>query len=120
MSSIDASIPPSTRIAPSGDQGSRARFAHENYINANYGIMSWLLTKDHKRIGLLYLISVTIFFALGGIYALTIRLELLTPPGDVVQAMTYNKLFTQHGIVMIFFFLIPSIPAVLGNFLIRS
>jgi len=118
MSSIDASIPPSTRIAPSGDQGSRARFAHENYINANYGIMSWLLTKDHKRIGLLYLISVTIFFALGGIYALTIRLELLTPPGDVVQAMTYNKLFTQHGIVMIFFFLIPSIPAVLGNFLI--
>jgi len=118
MSSIDASVPPSTRIAPSGDQGSRARFAHENYINANYGIMSWLLTKDHKRIGLLYLISVTIFFALGGIYALTIRLELLTPPGDVVQAMTYNKLFTQHGIVMIFFFLIPSIPAVLGNFLI--
>ncbi|MCA1607480.1 MAG: cbb3-type cytochrome c oxidase subunit I, partial [Acidobacteria bacterium] len=76
------------------------------------------LTKDHKRIALLYLASVTVFFILGGIYALTIRLELLTPAGDIVQPMTYNKLFTQHGIIMIFFFLIPSIPAVLGNFLV--
>jgi cytochrome c oxidase subunit 1 len=97
---------------------SRVRFAHENYINANYGIKSWLLTKDHKRIALLYLASITVFFILGGIYALTIRLELLTPAGDMVQPMTYNKLFTQHGIIMIFFFLIPSIPAVLGNFLV--
>jgi cytochrome c oxidase subunit 1 len=98
--------------------GSRTKFVHENYITANYGIKSWLLTKDHKRIALLYLASVTVFFILGGIYALTIRLELLTPKGDIVQPMTYNKLFTQHGIVMIFFFLIPSIPAVLGNFLV--
>ncbi|HYG09507.1 MAG TPA: cytochrome c oxidase subunit I [Pyrinomonadaceae bacterium] len=117
MSSIDASIPPATRVAPPAAD-SRVRFAHENYINANYGIKSWLLTKDHKRIALLYLASVTVFFILGGIYALTIRLELLTPAGDIVQPMTYNKLFTQHGIIMIFFFLIPSIPAVLGNFLI--
>jgi cytochrome c oxidase subunit 1 len=117
MSSIDASVPPESRVAPPSAD-SRVRFAHENYINANYGIMSWLLTKDHKRIGLLYLASITVFFILGGIYALTIRLELLTPAGDVVQPMTYNKLFTQHGIIMIFFFLIPSIPAVLGNFLV--
>ena len=117
MSSIDASIPPATRVAPPAAD-SRVRFAHENYINANYGIKSWLLTKDHKRIGLLYLASITVFFILGGIYALTIRLELLTPAGDIVQPMTYNKLFTQHGIIMIFFFLIPSIPAVLGNFLV--
>jgi cytochrome c oxidase subunit I len=89
-----------------------------HYLNANYGIMSWLLTKDHKRIGLLYLASVTVFFFLGGLFALLIRLELLTPKGDVVQPETYNKLFTMHGIVMIFFFLIPSIPAVLGNFLL--
>jgi len=117
MSSIDASIPPASRVAP--DTGSsRVRFGHENYINANYGIMSWLLTKDHKRIALLYLLTVSIAFALGGIYALAIRLELLTPTGDLVQPQTYNKLFTQHGIVMIFFFLIPSIPAVLGNFLV--
>jgi cytochrome c oxidase subunit 1 len=89
-----------------------------NYLNAKYGIKSWLLTKDHKRIALLYLASVSFFFLLGGIYALAIRLELLTPKGDLVQAQTYNKMFTQHGIIMVFFFLIPSIPAVLGNFLI--
>ncbi|HEX7253988.1 MAG TPA: cytochrome c oxidase subunit I [Thermoanaerobaculia bacterium] len=89
-----------------------------NYLNAAYGIRSWLLTRDHKRIALLYLASVTFFFFLGGLFALIIRLELLTPAGDLVQAETYNKLFTMHGVVMIFFFLIPSIPAVLGNFLI--
>jgi len=119
MSSHDSSNPPPpSEPSGLGAIGSRARFGHENYINANYGIKSWLLTKDHKRIGLLYLASITVFFILGGIYALTIRLELLTPAGDIVQPMTYNKLFTQHGIIMIFFFLIPSIPAVLGNFLV--
>jgi cytochrome c oxidase subunit 1 len=89
-----------------------------NYLNKEYGIKSWLLTRDHKRIALLYLGSVTLFFMLGGIYALLIRLELLTPQGDVFQSNTYNKVFTQHGIMMVFFFLIPAIPAVLGNFLV--
>jgi cytochrome c oxidase subunit I len=89
----------------------------ENYLNAEYGLRSWLLTKDHKRIAILYLISVTIFFFLGGFFALLIRLELLTPEGDLVGPDTYNRLFTMHGIVMVFFFLIPSIPATLGNFL---
>ena len=89
-----------------------------NYLNNGYGLKSWLLTKDHKRIALLYLWSITAFFALGGFFALMIRLELLTPASDLVQPDTYNKLFTMHGIVMVFFFLIPSIPAVLGNFLI--
>src|SRR5664280_633758 len=90
----------------------------ENYLNSNYGIKSWLLTTDHKRIGILYLISITAMFWLGGFFAMMIRLELLTPPGDLVSDDTYNKLFTMHGIVMIFMFLIPSIPAVLGNFLV--
>src|SRR5262250_2602677 len=90
----------------------------KNYINAEYGIRSWLFTTDHKRIALLYLISITLFFFIGGFFALLIRLELLTPAGDLVQADTYNKLFTMHGQVMVFFFLIPSIPAVLGNFLV--
>jgi cytochrome c oxidase subunit I len=90
----------------------------ENYLNANYGIKSWLLTTDHKRIALLYMASITAFFALGGFFALLIRLELLTPAGDLMQSDTYNKAFTMHGIIMVFFFLIPSIPAVLGNFLI--
>ena len=89
-----------------------------NYINAQYGLKSWLLTKDHKRIALLYLGSITFFFFIGGLYAMMIRLELLTPQGDLLQSTTYNKVFTQHGILMVFFFLIPSIPATLGNFLV--
>src|SRR5437667_11176821 len=90
----------------------------ETYLNQEFGIKSWLLTTDHKRIALLYLVSITFFFFIGGFFALLIRLELLTPAGDLVQADTYNKLFTMHGQVMVFFFLIPSIPAVLGNFLV--
>src|SRR6185295_6283055 len=78
-----------------------------NYINAKYGLKSWLLTKDHKRIALLYLGSITFFFFIGGIYALMIRLDLLTPQGDFLQSTTYNKVFTQHGIILVFFFLIP-------------
>src|SRR6185503_4517034 len=89
-----------------------------DYLNVSYGVRSWLLTTDHKRIALLYLASITLMFLIGSMFAVLIRLELLTPAGDVVQADTYNKLFTMHGIVMVFFFLIPSIPAVLGNFLI--
>ena len=89
----------------------------ENYLNTEYGIKSWLLTTDHKRIALLYLLAITFFFFIGGFFALIIRLELLTPAGDVVQADTYNKMFTMHGQVMVFFFLIPAVPAVLGNFL---
>jgi cytochrome c oxidase subunit 1 len=89
-----------------------------NYITAEFGVKSWLLTVDHKRIALLYLIAITFFFFLGGAFAVMIRLELLTPEGDLFQSETYNKLFTMHGIIMVFFFLIPSIPATLGNFLV--
>jgi cytochrome c oxidase subunit 1 len=90
----------------------------QHYLNVDYGVKSWLLTTDHKRIALLYLASITLFFFVGGFFAVLIRLELLTPQGDLFQAETYNKLFTMHGVMMIFFFLIPSIPAVLGNFLV--
>jgi cytochrome c oxidase subunit I len=90
----------------------------DNYINRGYSIKSWLLTKDHKRIAILYLISITAFFFLGGAFAVMIRMELLTPASDLVQPETYNKFFTMHGIVMVFLFLIPSVPATLGNFLI--
>ena len=89
-----------------------------NYLNASYGIKSWLLTMDHKRVGILYLVVLTLFFLIGGLFASLIRLELLTPEGDLVEAETFNKLFTMHGVAMIFFFLIPSVPAVLGNFCI--
>ena len=90
----------------------------EHYLNADYGVKSWLLTIDHKRIALLYLASVSVMFFLGGLYAACIRLELVTPPGDVFLSETYNRLFTGHGVLMVFFFLIPTIPGVLGNFLI--
>ena len=89
-----------------------------NYLNAEYGVKSWLLTKDHKRIALLYLGGISFFFFIGSLYAMAIRLELLTPQADLTQSSTYNKMFTQHGIIMVFFFLIPSIPATLGNFLV--
>src|SRR6478672_4419420 len=88
----------------------------EHYLNASHGLKSWLITKDHKRIGLLYLATITLFFFIGGAFATLIRVELLTPQGDLVSSETYNKLFTMHAVAMIFFFLIPSIPAVLGNF----
>src|SRR6185437_15738376 len=89
-----------------------------NYLNAEYGIRSWLFTTDHKRIALLYLLSITAMFFIGGFFALLVRLELLTPAGDFLSADTYNKAFSMHGQIMVFFFLVPSIPAVLGNFLI--
>src|SRR3954465_2013671 len=89
-----------------------------HYLNDGYGIRSWLLTRDHKRIALLYLAAVTFFFVVGGAFAVLIRLDLATPAGDLVSDDTYNKLFTMHGVMMVFFFLIPAIPAVLGNFLV--
>lgn len=97
---------------------STARLPKRNYINNEHGLLSWLLTADHKRIAMLYLISITFFFFIGGAFAGLIRLELLTPQPDLVASDTYNKLFTMHGIIMIFLFLVPSVPATLGNFLI--
>jgi cytochrome c oxidase subunit I len=89
-----------------------------HYLNAEFGVRSWLLTLDHKRIAILYIVSITLMFVLGGIAATLVRLELLTPEGDLLDRDTYNKTFTMHGIIMVFFFLIPSIPAVLGNFIL--
>jgi cytochrome c oxidase subunit 1 len=100
---------PAIVIAPEPD---------EHYLNVAYGLRSWLLTRDHKRIGLLYLMSITAAFFVGGFFALGLRLELLTPAGDLLTAESYNKFFSMHGIIMVWFFLIPSIPTVLGNFLL--
>jgi len=110
----------------SGEQDARKTMSSQapltlpkrHYLNADYGVRSWLLTTDHKRIAVLYLVSVTAMFFLGGAYAVIIRLNLLEPTGSLVTAETYNKLFTAHGVLMVFFFMIPAIPAVLGNFLL--
>ena len=88
-----------------------------NYLNADYGWKSWLFTTDHKRIALLYVFSITAFFFLGALFAAGVRLNLLTPEGLFTHE-TYNKFFSMHGIIMVFFFLVPSIPATLGNFML--
>lgn len=90
----------------------------KHYLNSEYGLKSWLLTQDHKRIALLYLFTTTFFFLIGGTAAGLIRLNLLTPGGELMASDTYNKLFSEHGIIMVFFFLVPVAPAVLGNFLV--
>jgi len=88
-----------------------------NYLH-EHSVRSWLLTTDHKRIGILYLVSITLFFLIGGVAVTMMRMELLTPQGDLFASATYNKLFTMHGVIMVWFFLIPSVPSVLGNFLL--
>lgn len=90
----------------------------KNYLNEKFGILSWLLTLDHKRIGVLYIITLSVFFTLGGIFAGLVRLELLTPEGDLLSSESYNRAFTGHGVLMTFFVLVPLIPATLGNFLL--
>jgi cytochrome c oxidase subunit I len=107
-----------TEMVTASSQQSIATLPAKHYLNEEYGIKSWLLTQDHKRIAILYLLTTTFFFMIGGCAAALIRLELLTPAGDLVAADTYNKLFSIHGIIMVFFFLVPIAPAVFGNFLI--
>ncbi len=97
---------------------STAATDRDDYLSESYGVRSWLLTTDHKRVALLYLGAITLFFLFGGVAALLMRLELLTPEPDLVTSSSYNRLFTIHGIIMVWFFLIPSVPAVLGNFLV--
>jgi cytochrome c oxidase subunit I len=89
-----------------------------NYLTADYRLRSWFLTTDHKRVAILYFVGITLFFFVGGAAATMIRFELLTPEADLVTSDVYNRLFTVHGIVMVWFFLIPSIPSTLGNFLL--
>ncbi|MBA2934411.1 cytochrome c oxidase subunit I [Sphingomonas sp. CGMCC 1.13654] len=101
------------------DTGLLAREPDEtSYLTAGTTLRSWLLSTDHKRIAILYAASITVFFFIGGAAATMIRLELFTPAGDLTTADEYNRLFTLHGVIMVWFFLIPSIPGTLGNFLL--
>ena len=104
--------------APVGGASSPHSEGETNYLKAGFDVRSWLLTVDHKRIAVLYLLSISFFFAVGGLFAVLVRLELLTPQGDLFQSEVYNRLFTMHGTFMVFFFLLPSVPAVFGNFLL--
>jgi cytochrome c oxidase subunit 1 len=90
----------------------------ENYLTCERGIKSWIFTLDHKRIGVMYLIFTMGSFLLGGIFSLLVRTELLTPQRTIMDADTYNQMFTLHGAVMTFLFVIPGIPAAIGNFIL--
>ncbi|MEO8809648.1 MAG: cytochrome c oxidase subunit I [Rhodanobacter sp.] len=103
MSSVDVGAPASAR--PS------------SFLDRDNSLVAWLTTRDHKRIGILYALTITAFFIMGGVAAAMMRLDLLEPHG-LLNAETYNKAFTFHGVIMVWFFLIPSIPATLGNFLL--
>ena len=96
----------------------RAGALAPHYLEAERGWRSWLFTHDHKRIGVMYLVAITAAFAIGGLLAVALRLELYGPGRTVVGPDAYNQMFTLHGAVMIFLFVIPGIPAVLGNFLV--
>jgi cytochrome c oxidase subunit 1 len=109
MATIDHTMPGTARPGP-------ARQA--NYLNASHGLLSWVTTLDHKRIGVLYLASTLAAFFLGGVFALLVRTELLTPTQTIMGPDTYNKMFTLHGAVMVFLFIIPSIPGAIGNFVL--
>ena len=89
-----------------------------DYLRAKTGLKSWLMTIDHKRLGLMYLVSVLFFFLVGGIFALLVRTELLTHTETIMSAQEYNQAFTMHGVIMVFLVIIPSVPAALGNFVL--
>ncbi|MDG1136975.1 MAG: cbb3-type cytochrome c oxidase subunit I, partial [Phycisphaerales bacterium] len=91
---------------------------NDNYLNHTKGIRSWLFTVDHKRIGIMYLVCVLLAFLLGGIFAMMLRFQLLTPEGTFMTQDQYNQAFTMHGAIMVFLVIIPAIPAALGNFVL--
>ncbi|MBV9735540.1 MAG: cbb3-type cytochrome c oxidase subunit I [Acidisphaera sp.] len=105
-------------LTPQELEASTIRERPENYLNEKLSLASWLLTTDHKRIALLYFASITVFFFIGGAAAALMRFNLLTPDGAIVSPETYNRLFTMHGVVMVWFFLVPAVPVTLGNFMI--
>ena len=104
-------IPPSPPVSP--------ELARDNYLTYTRGFWSWLFTLDHKRIGVMYLCGVLGMFLVGGIFALLVRTQLLSPEGAVFSDnANYNRAFTLHGAIMVFLVIIPSVPAALGNFVL--
>ena len=124
QSSLAPTHAPQTTLPEASDEaaplerGVRQSEEKKSYFTDGYSLKSWLLTTDHKRIALLYALTITFFFFIGGIAATLIRLQLVEPQGHLVQEQTYNKLFTMHGVIMVWFFLIPAVPTTLGNFLL--
>ncbi len=110
-----------TVTPPAGATAQAAEAQHDgahNYLNHDRGLWSWLTTIDHKRIGVMYGLTVAVFFLVAGVLALLVRIELLEPGKTIVEPDTYNQFFTLHGIMMVFLFIVPSVPAILGNFVL--
>ncbi|NLS17660.1 cytochrome c oxidase subunit I [Rhizobium sp. P40RR-XXII] len=103
---------------PVTDHVSETTQERTSYLRAGHSLKSWLGTTDHKRIAILYVFSITLFFFIGAVAAAMIRLDLVTPAGDLLTNEGYNRAFTVHGVIMVWFFLIPSIPNTFGNFLV--
>ena len=108
----------STTATAKGGLPTQPQQEEVNYLNVEHTISSWLLTGDHKRIAMLYLVSTTFFFFLGSLAAGLVRFELTSPAGVVLESETYNKVFSSHGVIMVFLFLVVAIPAIFGNFFI--
>src|SRR6478735_34317 len=100
------------------DERAEDASALPNYLRADSGVLSWLLTTDHKRIGLMFYVVIVAMLALGGVFALVLRTELLSPEQTIMTAPVYNRMFTLHGVIMVFLFMIPSIPSAFGNFVL--
>ena len=113
LSADDAPLTGAPSVNPSGEV-----YPGKTYLNASHTVASWLLSLDHKRIAILYLVAILAALFLGGMFAMTLRYELISPQPDVTDALGYNRLFTLHGVIMVFFFMIPAIPGVFGNFLL--
>jgi len=92
--------------------------AEPDYLNHETTVRSWLLTRDHKRIGVMFLVLTTLALLLGGVFAMLLRIELLTPGPTIMGPMTYNRVFTLHGVTMVWLFMIPAIPSAFGNFVL--
>jgi cytochrome c oxidase subunit 1 len=107
-----------SQSAPFEDVAAPPQTAAESYLTDGVTLRSWLLTTDHKRIAILYMISITGFFFLGGAAAALMRYNLIEPQGAIASAETYNRLFTMHGVIMVWFFLVPAVPVTLGNFVV--
>ncbi|MBX5480503.1 MAG: cbb3-type cytochrome c oxidase subunit I [Myxococcaceae bacterium] len=103
---------------PAHQPGNTEEMPAEHYLNDGKTVFSWLGTLDHKRIAILYMVVVLLMFLVGGTFALLVRLELLTPGPTIMDALTYNRMFTLHGVIMVFFFMIPAIPGIFGNFML--
>jgi cytochrome c oxidase subunit 1 len=111
MTTVDAGLIPVPEPEP-------RVLGRPSYLNAAHTVRSWVLTTDHKRIGVMYLVSTILALGLGGAFALVLRTEHLTPGPTIIDAQTYDRMFTMHGVAMVWLFMIPSIPAAFGNFLL--